>query len=81
MAEFSDYFDDDDDIVATAAYILDTARQGLEEGQLTREQFDELVEDTLQIEEIDELADDLERKNYVTKAFNLFKEMTGFIPI
>lgn len=78
--DFKDLFDHDDEEVRAAAKLLNEAKEGLESGQLTREQFDELVEDALQIREIDGLADDLERKIAMEKAIDLFKAIISAIP-
>ena len=80
MAEFSDFFGSDDDEIRAAAMLLDEAKKGLESGVLTREQFDELVEDALQIQEMDELADNLERKIAIQKAIDVFKAILSAIP-
>lgn len=75
-----DLVNGDDEDISAAAALLEAARIGLQTGELTREQFDELAEDALQIEEMDELADDLERKIAVQDAIKIFKAIIGAIP-
>ncbi len=80
MVDFTDFIDNDDEEVSAAASLLAAAKQGLEEGELTREQFDELAEDALQITEMEELANDLERKIMIQKTVEIFKTIIKAIP-
>ena len=71
--DLNELLDSNDPLIRNAAMVVNEAKVGYEAGELTREQFDELVEDALQVAEVDELADDLERKIAVQKAVDVLK--------
>lgn len=79
--EFNDFLDHDEDSVRKAAEILEEAKTGLEEGMLSREQFDEIAEDVLQIEEMTKLADSLERKIAIQQAVSALRSIVSSIPL
>lgn len=79
--DFSDFNNHEEESVRQAAAILAEARQGFENGELTKEQYDELVEDVLQIEQMQELADSLERKIAIQKAAQLLMQLAKALPI
>lgn len=78
--DFVDFVHDKDGRISQAASLLDEARAGLQTGALTRAQFDELVEDIMEIGKVEDIADSLEQKIAVQKTFELFKTLLGAIP-
>lgn len=78
--EFKDFFHHEDDKISEAARVLDEAKKALESGQFDQEQFDEIAEDVYQIVEMDELANDLERKIAIQTAIDIFKSIIRAIP-
>lgn len=79
--DFDDLLNHNDTWIKTSAELVRECKAGLESGQLSKEQFDELMEDVLQIEKVDGLADDLERKIVVQEAINIFKSVISTIPL
>lgn len=79
--EFKDFLGHEEESVRNAAKILEEAKAGLEAGEITREQFNEIAEDVLQIEEITKLADDLETKIAVQKAVSVLRAIVSAIPL
>ena len=75
MDNLENFIHDHDDRVSSAAELLFAAQQGYEAGEITKEQLDELAEDVLQIGEMQEFADDLERKIHIQKAFGVIKHI------
>lgn len=75
--DLSEFLNHDDENIRGVATIIEEARQGLESGDLTRQQFDEIVEDVLEIDRIDTLADDLERKIMIKQAIDKIKTIIG----
>lgn len=79
--DFNDFYNHEEESVRQAATILAEAKQGFENGELTKEQYDELIEDVLQIEQMQELADSLERKIAIQKAAQLLMQLAKALPI
>lgn len=78
--DFKDFIGDKDERISKAASILAEAKTSLEHGDLTREQFDEIAEDAMQITTVEDLADDLERKIAIQKAVDVFKMIIKALP-
>lgn len=79
--DFNDFYNHEEESVRQAATILAEAKQGFENGELTKEQYDEIIEDVLQIEQMQELADSLERKIAIQKAAQLLMQLAKALPI
>lgn len=78
---FNDLLHHEDSWIKTSARLVKECKAGLDNGQLSRAQFDELMEDIVQIETVDGLADDLERKIAVKEAIEIFKSVISAIPL
>lgn len=78
--DFKDFIHHDEEKVRQAAQLLAEAKLEMEAGNITHEQFEELAEDILEIGEVNDLVDSLERKLAIEKAFSIFKLIMRAIP-
>ena len=78
--DFNDLLNHEDEQLSEAALIVQQATEGLKQKMITQEQFDELMEDILQIDQMEELANDLERKILFKKAVDIFKMIIKAVP-
>lgn len=72
-ARFEDYATNEDELVAEAAMTLESVKDAYERGDLSKGEFDELVDDVLEFGQIDALGDSLERKIVMKQAFEALK--------
>jgi len=79
--KFEDFKYDNDDVVKEMAELLSQLEESLDNNELSRSEFDELSEDVLQIREVEEYANDLEKKIRVQKAITVFREIIALIPL
>lgn len=66
---FEDYATNEDAYIAEAAATLVAVKEAYERGDLSKSEYDELVEDTLEMDHIDRLSDSLERKVRIKQAY------------
>lgn len=79
MDKLEDFFEHEDAIVADAAHQVSILNDGLRNEDLSQEQYDELVNDILEVEHIQELADSIKRKVAIHKTFEIIKKIIGLI--
>jgi hypothetical protein len=79
MDRLEDFFDHEDPIVQRAARDLAVLQDGLHNDDLSKEQFDELVNDILEIDEVRRTSETLERKIKIIQAFNAIKLIVGVL--
>ncbi len=79
MDKLEDFFHHEDQIVVDVAQKLKTLADAKGGGELTQEQFDELVEDLLEVEEVRKMSDTLDRKIMILQAFNALKTIVGVL--
>ena len=77
MDELQNLINDKDSIVSQTAMDVYVLREELDEGNLTKAQFEELVEDLLQADEVRRMSDKLERKIRILQAFNAIRTIVG----
>ena len=77
MEELKDFLGHDDPIVAKIARDINILRDGLYNDDLSKAQFDELVEDLLEADEVRRMSDRLERKIMILQAFNAIRKIVG----
>jgi len=77
MAELKDFLDHDDPIISGVAQDITILEKGINDGNLSREQFDELVQDLMEVDEVRRMADKLERKIMILQAFTVIKNIVG----
>ena len=78
--EFGDFFSHDEQSVREAAEILAEAKQGVANGDLTQSEFEELAQDVLEIGQMQELADTLERKIAIQAAVDILSMLVKAVP-
>lgn len=79
MDKLEDFFHHEDQIVVDIAQKLKSLRDVKDSGELTDEQFEELVEDLLEVEEVRKMSDTLDRKIMILQAFNALKTIVGVL--
>jgi len=77
--KFEDFFGHDEDAIRNAAVLLVEAKSAFDSGDITKSEFDELAEDILEIEEIDQLADNLDRRVAFKQALDGLKSLAGIL--
>jgi len=78
---FKDFFNHDEPVVSTAARFLADIQEKYEAGEITKDEFKELANDALEINEISGLADDIDRKAAISRALSTLEIIASFIPI
>ncbi len=77
--KFEDFFGHGEDAIRNAAVLLVEAKSAFDSGDITKSEFDELAEDILEIEEIDKLADNLDRRVAFKEALDGLKSLAGIL--
>ena len=80
MKKIEDFTHHKDAVIASVAQQLVVLKNNLDDNTLTKEQFDELVQDVFEANQIERLTDSIERKTLITETFELFKEIIGGLP-
>lgn len=71
-----DLIKDDDDTIAVIAETLQEIKEGLDRGELTKEQAAELTEDVKQIHQMEDLAKKVYMKHKIQKLYDFIKTIT-----
>lgn len=79
MDKLEDFFYHDDPIVVDIAQRLKALQDVKEGGDLTEEQFEELVEDLLEVEEVKKMSDTLDRKIMILQALSALRIIVGVL--
>lgn len=79
VEKFEDFFGHDEDAIRNAAVLLVEAKTAFDDGDITKSEFEELANDILEIEEIDKLADNLDRRVAFKEAMDGLKSLAGII--
>jgi hypothetical protein len=79
MERLEDFLDHEDPMVKDTAEQLMVLKDGLDNDDMTKDQFAELVNDLLEVEQIRHMSDTLERKIKVIQAFNIMKTLAGVL--
>ena len=77
MIDLSEFKNSDDGIISETALKLEDLLTSVDHQVLTNEQFEEIVQDLLEVEKINNLAIDQERKNKILAAFDLMDRLLG----
>jgi len=72
------FLEHEDDLVRSTAQKLVKFRSLLKEGELSQNEYNELVEDLLDLRIIEEATDDLERQIKLKRAFDTLKMIAAF---
>jgi len=78
---FEDYLDNEYDVVAQMAKLLLEAQQGLDSGDLSRSEFDEIGKNILEFVEIDKLTSDVDQKAFMREAIDALIFIVDHIPM
>lgn len=79
LEKFEDFFDHEESVVSDAAKFLAEVQAKYEIGEISRDEFEELSADAIQIGEMKDLADDLDRRKVISDALNALKMIVSFI--
>lgn len=79
MNSISDFVGHSDPIVNDMAMLLEEAKTAFESKAITKQQYQEIVEDITEIETINDLAGDLERKIRIQGIVDQLKSIAGGI--
>ena len=79
MEEIKDFLDHEDPIVAEVARDISVLETGFNDGDLTKEQYKELVNDLLEVDEVRRMSSTLERKIKILQAFNTIRTIVGIV--
>lgn len=79
MERLEDFLDHEDPIIAGAAQELLVLKDGLYNGDLSNEQFEELANDLLEVEEVRKMSELLDRKIKILQTFNIMKKIVGVL--
>ena len=77
MEELKEFLDHEDPIVAKIAREIDILQDGLYNGDLSRAQFEELVADLLEVDDVRRMSSTLERKIMILQTFNTIRKIVG----
>lgn len=77
--KFEDFFGHGEDAIVNAATLLREAKAALDNNDITQSEFNELAEDILEIGEIDDLADTLDRRVALGQALDALKALAGIV--
>ena len=78
--KFEDYATHEEESVREVASFLAQSKEALDNGDMTRSEFDEIAEDLLQLELVEKYADELERRITIRKAFKALMSIVKMIP-
>jgi len=81
MDELKEFLNHDDEIVRKAAKEASFLKSARETGDLTEEQYTELVEDLLEAKKIRRLSETLERKIIILQAFTTIRTILEVITL
>jgi len=79
MERLEDFLNHEDPIIREAAQQISVLNDGLYNDDLSKEQFEELVNDLLEVDEVRRMSDTLERKIKIIQAFNILKTIVGVL--
>jgi len=68
MELFKDFLEDDDFQIKNRAIKVSALTESLNAGEITDSEYDELVEDILDLEKVDNQIEDIKRKEAIIKA-------------
>lgn len=81
MRRFEEFMSNESDVIAQMAALLDEAQEGLDAGELSRSEFDEISHNILDFVEIDNLTSDVDKKVLISEAIRLLKTIADSIPM
>ena len=81
MIQLSDYLTDKDELVVHAAELLVTAEYSYDNNKLTYSEYQEIIDDILDIEKLGDLSEHLERKQRIQHIFEVLRELMGAITL
>lgn len=81
MVQLSDYLKDDDELVVQATELLVKAEYSYDDGKLTYGEYQEIINDVLDIKSLGVLSEQLERKQRIQQIFDVLREIMGAIPL
>jgi len=79
MDELNEFINHDDNIISSAAKDVNTLKDALDRGDITQDQFEELVNDNLELEEVRRMASNLDRKIMILQAFTAIRTIVGAV--
>jgi hypothetical protein len=81
VERFEDFFGHEEEAIKNAAVLLAEARKAFDGGEITQSEFTELSTDILEIEEIDGLADNIDRQAAYQQAYEGLRILTSAITL
>lgn len=81
MSQLIDYLNDDDELVSQTAKLLIDVEESYKNGQLTSDEFQEIVNDILDIESLGVISEHLERKLRVQQIFETLRNLMGAVTL
>jgi len=79
MKDFSEFLKHDEEVVRRVAGVLRELSESLDLKSISKEEYDELVGDLLDMNKIDNLATSIEQKAKLEKAFNALSTIVGSV--
>lgn len=79
MSNFSEFLNHDEEFIRRIAGVLNELTESLEGKAISKQDYDELVDDLLDMEKIDNLCDTMERKQKAEVAFKALAAIVGKI--
>jgi len=79
MEELKKLLTHEDELISGAAVIVVALLEDAKNGGITKDELEELVGDITNLEEINELANSIERKAKVAAAFDIIKDAVSAI--
>lgn len=76
---FDEMIHHNDERISKAAEHIQLAKEAYEGGQISKQQYEELIEDALQYEHVVDLNDSLTTKTQLEQAFNLLRQIAGVL--
>ncbi len=74
-----DFLKSNDSVISGAAQQIDELNDKLTAGEITRNEFDELMNDLLDINQISKKITDIKRKSEIAAAFEILKQLVSKI--
>lgn len=75
--DISKYLKDDDMVIKQTAIVIKELTESYESKAISKEEYDELLGDLLDMDQIDDLCDTVEQKAKVEKAFKALISIVG----
>ena len=81
MEELEKLLENEDDLIRGTTQMVVALIEDVKNGELSKDELSELVEDLTTLEAIDDLANSIERKAKIAKAFETIKATLKALPL